>query len=287
VVIQGESGTGKGVAARVLHAMSDRASGPFVDVNCAALPEKLAESILFGYTKGAFTGAARDQAGKFEQADGGTLFLDEIGELPLELQPKLLKILDDHKVERIGGRTSHTVDVRVVAASNRDLQREVATGGFREDLYHRLSYGLIQLPPLRERREDIRGIALAIVARLNRSLRMPKQLAPGALLKLEQQDWPGNVRALENAVGRSMLLCPRDTLEAEDLLLEPSAPGTDALPGLPTPAEGFSLEGFLEAARKQLILKALDASNGNQSQAARLLGLSPQAVHKFVKNQAD
>ncbi|HEY8241069.1 MAG TPA: sigma 54-interacting transcriptional regulator [Kiritimatiellia bacterium] len=282
VLIEGETGTGKSLVARLVHELSGRAGGPFVQVNCGALPEKLVESTLFGHRKGAFTGATDDHAGKFAAADGGTLFLDEVGELPLELQPKLLKVLEDGMVEPVGAAKGYAVDVRVIAATNRDLKAMVAGRTFREDLYYRLSFGIIRLPPLRERRTDIRPLALHALARVNRTLRTPKQLSPEAIERLEQQEWRGNVRDLENVIGRSALLARADVLDAADLVIEDPVRADDPLSMLPTPNESFSLEGFLDSARKQLILRALDIAGGSQAGAARLLGVTPQAVHKFL-----
>jgi transcriptional regulator with AAA-type ATPase domain len=285
VLLCGETGTGKGLFASLIHTLSGRDPARFVSVNCAALPEQLVESILFGHRKGAFTGAGQDQPGKFELANGGTLFLDEVGELPLALQPKLLKAVEERIVEPLGARSGMRVDVRVIAATHRDLRREVAEKRFREDLYYRLSFVEIRLPPLRERREDIRHIALHILDDLNRGLRRPKSLAPQAVARLESQEWRGNVRDLANAIGRSVLLADKDVLDAEDLLIGPPAAAHDPLAHLPTPHESFSLEGFLGEARRQLMLRALDMAAGNQSAAARLLGITPQAVHKFLRSQ--
>ena len=283
VLLGGETGTGKGALARLIHLLSGRPAERWVTLNCAALPETLAESILFGHKKGAFTGAASDQAGKFEVADRGTLFLDEVGELSLTLQAKLLKVLEDGVVEPLGARQGRPVDVRVIAATNRDLKAAVARKEFREDLFYRLSFAQLQLPPLRERRTDIHHLALHLVARLNTSLQAPRRLAPSALLRLEQHDWPGNIRDLENVIGRSLLLAPGPALEAADLLFDDAPAAEDVLSALPTPCQGFSLEGYLHDARRQLILRALQLSGGNQSGAARLLGLSPQAIHTFLR----
>jgi transcriptional regulator with GAF, ATPase, and Fis domain len=285
VLIEGETGTGKTVLARLLHELSDRATEPFVVVNCGALPEKLVESILFGHRKGAFTGATDDQPGKFELADGGTLLLDEIGELPLELQPKLLTVLEGGTVEPLGASTPRAVNVRVIAATNRDLGAAVAERAFREDLYYRLSFSLIHLPPLRERRSDIASIALQILDRLNESLKEPKRLTPEALQRLERHEWQGNVRDLENVIGRSVLLTSDTLLDADDLVINEASPRRDPLSALPTPYEGFCLEDFLCSCRHHLVLKALDLADGNQSAAARLLGMSPQAVSKFLKGR--
>lgn len=284
ILVEGETGTGKSLFARLIHELSGRSAGPFVSVNCAALPERLVESTLFGHRKGAFTGAVDDQPGKFALADGGTLFLDEIGELPLELQPKLLKVLDDQVVEPLGARSGRRVDARVVVATNRDLRRDVAEGRFREDLYYRIAFGLVRLPPLRERSDDIPVIAQHLLARFNAALRVPKQLSPEALLHLQRQSWRGNVRDLENAIGRSVLMCRRDVLEPGDLLLD-EGPGATDRAGLPEPHEAFSLEEYLAGTRRALILRALELASGNQSAAARKLGLSPQAVSRFMQRE--
>jgi len=285
VLIQGETGTGKGLLAQLIHELSRRRGGPFVSVNCGALPERLVESTLFGHRKGAFTGAVSAQRGKFELADTGTIFLDEIGELPLELQPKLLKVLEDGMVEPIGAPQGKPIDVRVIAATNRDLQAAVQEKRFREDLYYRLSYGIITIPPLRERRSDIHHIALHILDRLNASLSSPRRLSAKALQRLEVQPWRGNVRDLENVIGRSVLLSPHAELQADDLLIESPPSEPDGLTALPIPHENFSLDVFLSSARKQLILRALEMANGKQSEAARLLGISPQAVNRFLREQ--
>ena len=283
VLIEGETGTGKTLIARLIHELSGRPPDLFVQINCGALPEKLVESALFGHRKGAFTGATEDQPGKFELADGGTLFLDEIGELPLELQPKFLKVLEDGLVEPVGARKGVKVDVRIIAATNRDLKNAIDEKTFREDLYYRLSFGVLRIPPLRERASDIPHIALHALAEINKSLRYPKQLSRNALARLERQSWRGNVRDLENVIGRSVLLSAQDILEADDLLIDDARKTKDPLSSLPVPHESFSLEDFLASARKQLMLKALELADGSQTAAARLLGISPQAVHKFLK----
>lgn len=285
ILIQGETGTGKELVARLVHRLSPRSSGPFVPVNCAAMPEHLVESLLFGHAKGAFTGAVSDRAGKFQEADGGTLFFDELGELPLEVQPKLLRVLEDGLVEPLGAKKAKQVDVRIVAATNRELEGAIRGGAFREDLYYRLAYVIIRLPALRERRSDIPRLALQILDRLNKSLRRPKRLSPEALTRLQQHSWRGNVRDLENVLGRSLLLGQTDVLEPDDLLIDEPRKKRDPLASLPEPSAGFSLEGYLKSVRKQLILHALETSGGNQSAAARLLGISAQAVHKFLKKE--
>ena len=283
ILIFGETGTGKELFARFIHRLSGSARETFVIVNCAAIPEDLVESLLFGHKKGAFTGAITDQVGKFDVADKGTLFLDELGELPLSTQAKLLRVLDDGLVEPVGEAKPHKVEVRIVAATNRDMRKLVRQGKFREDLFYRLNVGEVMLPPLRERRSDIPKLALHILDRLNGSLRRPKRLSSEALSRLQSHNWPGNVRDLENVIERSVRLCRRDVLDADDLLITEPVTYADPLGALPDPQEGFSLDEFLGSARKQMILRALEAANGNQSQAARLLGISPQAVHKFLQ----
>lgn len=251
-------------------------------MNCAAIPENLVESLLFGHKKGAFTGAIKDQVGKFDMANKGTLFLDELGDLPVSAQGKLLRVLEDGIVEPIGEAKIHKVDVRIIAATNRDLGKLVRQSKFREDLFYRLNVGQIKLPPSRERRSDIPKSALHILDRLNVSLKRPKRFSIEALSRLQSHNWPGNVRDLENVIERSVRLCRFDVLGPDDLLITEPVTFADPLDTLPDPYEGFSLEEFLSSARKQLILRALNAANGNQSQAARLLGISPQAVHKFL-----
>ncbi len=287
VLIQGETGTGKELAAKLIHRLSPREAGPLIPVNCGAMPENLIESLLFGHRKGAFTGATTDVAGKFEQADGGTLFLDEIGELPVELQPRLLRVLEDGVIDPLGAKKPRKVDVRVIAATNRDLEAAMDAGAFREDLYYRLSCGMICLPSLRERRTDIPLLTLHLLDKFNRSLKRPKTLKPDALARLQEQRWQGNVRDLENVLGRSLMMSTRDSLGADDLLITSSRRRRDALSALPEPHDGFSLEDYLKSVRKQMILRALEMSGNNQSQAASLLGISSQAVHKFVKNERD
>ena len=283
VLIQGETGTGKGVMARFVHEFSDRSNGPFVAMNCGALPENLAESLLFGHAKGSFTGAHADQAGKFVLADNGTLFLDEVGELPLALQPKLLRVLEDGFVEPLGAARGRKVNVRVIAATHRDLKKGVTEKTFREDLYFRLNFTTLNLPPLRERRTDIPTLALHILAKLNRRLQKPKTFTPAALKRLESEHWRGNVRDLENVIGRSALMTRGQKIDAEDLRIEDAF--VSASTETPEPHEGFALENYLSTVRADLMEKALHKSGGNQSAAARLLGISPQAVHKYIQTR--
>lgn len=283
ILIRGETGTGKELFARLVHLLSGRPKDRFVAINCAAIPEDLVESILFGHCKGAFTGALRDQQGKFDLANGGTLFLDELAELPLPAQAKLLRILQDGMVEPVGADGPHEVDVRVVAATNRDVAKAIKTKEFREDLYYRLNVGEVMLPPLRDRRSDIPKLALQVLDRVNATIRSPKRLSQDALSRLQSHPWPGNVRDLQNVIERSVRLCRTQVLNAEDLLISEPVTHADPLDALPEPQPGFSLDGFLGSVRKQLILRAVEIANGNQSEAARLLGISPQAVSKFLR----
>lgn len=283
ILILGETGTGKELFARYIHRLSGRSGDAFVAVNCAAIPQDLVESLLFGHKKGAFTGAINDQIGKFDAANKGTLFLDELGELPLTAQAKLLRVLQDGLVETVGQPKAHKVEVRIIGATNRDLRKLVRQGKFREDLFYRLNVGEITLPPLRDRRSDIPKLALHILDKLNGSLRRPKRLSAEALSRLQSHSWEGNVRDLENVIERSVRICRQDVLEADDLLITEPVTYADPLGALPEPYEGFSMDEFLGSARKQMIFRALEAARGNQSQAARMLGITPQAVHKFLQ----
>ena len=283
ILILGETGTGKEVIAKFVHLLSGRSLDLFIPINCAAIPENLVESILFGHMKGAFTGAISDQLGKFDQADGGTLFLDELGELPLTMQAKLLRVLQDGIVEPVGAKKPHKVNVRIIAATNKHLSKAIKNGQFREDLYYRLSVGEIYLPSLRERKSDITKIALTVLDRINATLKKPRRLSPRALARLQDHSWPGNIRDLENVLERSVRLARSDVLEADDLVISDPVTKQDPLSVLPEPSQNFSLEDFLSSVRKQLILKALELADGNQSKAAKLLGVTPQAVHKFFR----
>ena len=265
VLIAGESGTGKEVLARLIHQHSPRAQGPMVAVNCAAIPENLLESELFGHVKGAFTGAVSNRKGRFQAAAGGTLFLDEIGELRLDLQAKLLRAIQERVVAPVGADQPEAVDVRLIAASNRDLYAAIGQGTFREDLYYRLGVILLHLPPLRERREDIPGLVTHFLLKLGAPAGV--RFSAGALARLKAHPWPGNIRELQNIVERAVILRKGLLIEAEELqLAAPSQPKTEN--GLPDiPDEGLSLE----AVEQGLIKKALTKANGNRSEAARLL----------------
>jgi DNA-binding NtrC family response regulator len=280
VLISGESGTGKEIVARSLHQRSNRSSAAFVKINCAAIPEGLLESELFGHERGAFTGASSSKPGRFELADGGTLFLDEIGEMPLVSQPKLLRALQEGRFYRVGGTATVEVDVRLIAATNRDLRREVADGRFREDLFYRLHVVPLALPPLRERRADIPELARFFVARANRRLhRTVSGLEPAALERLCAHDWPGNLRELENAIERAVLLCEGELIRAGDVL--PETPADASAPA------GAPLRERIRRATRQIereaILEALRLTDGNVTQAALRLGLSRRGLQLKMK----
>ena len=287
VLLLGETGTGKERFAHLIHRLSPRSSHEMVAINCAAIPKELAESYLFGHTKGAFTGAVSDKHGVFEDADRSTLFLDEVAELPLEIQSKLLRVIQDGTFHRVGSTKLLRVDVRIVAATNRDLAKEVDAGRFREDLYFRLEVVQIKLPSLRERRAEIPELALFILRQINQRRLKPRQLSKEALARLEHYRWPGNVRELHNVLERSVLYSPRESLEAEHLKIKADEKSVINLFDLPEPFEGFSLEEYLDGVREQLIRRALESSGGNQAEAGRLLGMSRQAINKFLAERSD
>jgi two-component system response regulator FlrC len=275
VLLTGESGTGKEVLARFIHRHSPRAGKPFVAVNCAAIPENLLESTMFGYEKGAFTGAAQAQPGKFEQAQEGTLLLDEISEMPLPLQAKLLRVLQEREVERVGARRPVPLDIRVIATSNRDMRAEVAKGTFREDLFYRLNVFPIPLPALRQRPADVVPLARHFVSRLAAGMgRGAMRLAPAAEARLTAYDWPGNIRELENVVQRALILAPGDVIEAEHL----SLPRAHAAIGAPSPAETEAEARDMKSLEKAHILETLAAVNGSRKRAAERLGISERTL---------
>ncbi|MCC6367298.1 MAG: sigma-54-dependent Fis family transcriptional regulator [Bryobacterales bacterium] len=274
VLLAGESGVGKDLIARAIHYHSARRERPFVKIDCTALPENLMESELFGYEKGAFTGANTSKPGKFEQADTGTVMLDEIGDVPPSIQVKLLRILQEREFERLGSNKTLRIDVRVIAATNVDLRAALEQGTFREDLYYRLNVVPINIPPLRERKEDIPFLARHFVAKLSSDLGATvESISDAAIEKLMEYHWPGNVRELENIIERSLVLCPHKVLDAADVRLDaaPRSRGTSADGFLP---EGMSLDDF----EKSIIREALRRAGGNKSQAARLLGITRNAL---------
>jgi transcriptional regulator with PAS, ATPase and Fis domain len=274
VLLCGESGVGKDLIARAIHHHSPRADRPFVKINCTALPENLMESELFGYEKGAFTGANTTKPGKFEQADTGTVFLDEIGDVPGSIQVKLLRILQEREFERLGSNKTRHIDVRVLAATNVDLRAALEQGTFREDLYYRLNVLPITIPSLRERKEDIPFLATHFIKKLRKDLGSPvESISDAAIERLLGYHWPGNVRELENVLERSMVLASGTVLEAGDIKLD-TAPKSRAASVDNFLPEGMTLDQF----EQSIIREALQRANGNKSQAARLLGLTRNAL---------
>src|SRR5215471_3167755 len=276
VLITGETGTGKELIARELHRRSPRVDGPFVTINCGAIPENLIESELFGHVRGAFTGAVQSRSGKFQAADGGTLFLDEIGELPLSLQVKLLRALQERVVIRVGDSRPEKVDIRVVAATNKVLEDEIKRGTFREDLYYRLNVVNLFLPPLRERGDDVVIIAKALLSKYADEMKSAvKGFSPPALAAIRKYAWPGNIRQLENRLKKALVLCDRTLLSAEDLDLGPEA----QQPILP-------LEKAKEEFQRRYVLDVLERNNGNRTQTARDLGVDPRTIFRYLEKEA-
>jgi DNA-binding NtrC family response regulator len=277
VLLAGESGVGKDLIARAIHFHSPRRGRPLVKINCTAIPENLMESELFGYEKGAFTGAQTSKPGKFEQADTGTVFLDEIGDVPPAIQVKLLRILQEREFERLGSNATRRIDVRVVAATNQDLRAALEQGTFREDLYYRLNVVPINIPPLRERKQDIPFLANHFVCKLAPDAGCQvESISDGAVEKLLGYHWPGNVRELENVIERSLVMCTGTRLEADDIKLEnaPARSTAAAQGGPPFLPEGMTLDQY----EQDIIREALRRADGNKSQAARLLGLTRNAL---------
>jgi len=281
VLITGESGTGKELLARRVHVHSPRKDGPFVTVNCAAIPESLAESELFGHEKGAFTGAQRRHLGRFEQAGGGTLFLDEVGELPEPVQAKLLRTLEERMIERVGGSAPLPVDLRLVAATNRDLEERVRAGEFREDLFFRLNVVSVELPPLRRRPADVALLVPALLSSTAQRLRVPsRELSPEALTVLERHSWPGNVRELRNVLERALVVATGTRITPEDLpRLEAARTGTLTDVGDRETPGSLSLEHR----ERQAILDALHQCGGHRERAAELLGISVRTLYNRLK----
>ncbi|HEX9163056.1 MAG TPA: sigma-54 dependent transcriptional regulator [Thermoanaerobaculia bacterium] len=275
VLISGENGSGKEVVARTLHRLSLRAEQPFVDVNCAAIPEELIESELFGHKKGSFTGAIEDRKGKFELADGGTLFLDEIGDMSLKTQAKVLRVLQEQTFQRVGAQQTIQVDVRVIAATNKNLEAEIANGSFRNDLYYRINVIPVEVPPLRARGNDIVLLAEHFLRRFAAETGRPKKkLSAGAATKLKAYQWPGNVRELRNVVERLAILLPHDTISAEDIHLGNAGAAAPAIaPGLP-------LKEARDEFEKQYILSRLREFAGNVSRTADALGVERSNLYR-------
>lgn len=282
IMLTGESGCGKEVVARFIHRQSPRSEHPFIAINCAAIPDHLLEATLFGYEKGAFTGASQSQPGKFEQAQGGTLLLDEVSEMPLALQAKLLRVLQEREVERVGGRKAIPLDIRLIATSNRDMAEMVARGGFREDLYYRLNVFPLMIPPLRERPLDIVPMAQRILDRNDgRNGQSPLQLSSQAAARLMQHHWPGNVRELENVIQRAMILAMGSIIEIEDLnlprveaILEPvDEPLHDQIE-----SDGDDSQLDMKSLEKAHIIETLNAVNGSRKLAVKRLGISERTL---------
>ena len=287
VMIDGESGTGKEVLARFIHQNSSRSNGPFIAINCAAIPENMLEAVLFGYEKGAFTGAYQRTAGKFELANGGTLLLDEISEMDLGLQAKLLRVLQEREVERLGGHKSIELDVRVLATTNRDLREQVRSGRFREDLFYRLNVFPLTVPPLRERADDIITLAHTFIQKhIRTGASDVPALATSACQKLLRHSWPGNVRELENVIQRALVVYQGKQITADDLIIETETPATEKV--LPAKiANSAELDSDLRQHEQELILQALRASHGSRKLAAEALGISPRTLRYKISRMRD
>ena len=285
VLISGESGTGKEIIAGAIHFNSPRREGPFVRLNCAAITETLLESELFGHEKGAFTGAERRREGRFHQADGGSLFLDEVSEMPLSMQVKLLRVLQEREFTRVGGEALVRVDVRVIAATNRQLPGLIAAGAFREDLYYRLNVVGLEMPPLRARREDIPLLAQHFLDTFSQRNHKPiKGFTPQAMDRLIRHSWPGNVRELMNAIERAVVLSRTDYLAEDDFpaITAPEQAAPEESPSMPT-AAAVEDSRPLDEVEKATILKTLEAAGGNKSETARRLGITRRTLHKKLK----
>lgn len=288
VLLNGESGVGKEVFAQYIHHNSSRRNGPFIAINCAAIPENMLESILFGYEKGAFTGASQAHAGKFEQAQKGTLLLDEISEMDYSLQAKLLRVLQEKEIERLGGKKSIALDVRVLATTNRNLREEVSAGRFREDLFYRLNVFPITVPSLRDRRDDIVPIAKQLLIRHIGNSKQVIKLDKTAEQKLLQHNWPGNVRELDNTIQRALILKNADVIFAEDIQYEMAAQSFTSTHSNAAPIEDSSvLVSDLKDREQQLILDALYAGEGSRKYAAEKLGISPRTLRYKLARMRD
>lgn len=278
VLIRGESGTGKELVARCLHTMSGRFREPFIAVNCAAIPENLLESELFGHVRGSFTGAIADKKGLFEEADKGTLFLDEVGDLSPSLQAKLLRVLQDRVIRAVGGHKYHRVDVRILAATHRDLKSMVLSGDFREDLYYRINVVTLFIPPLRERKADIPPLANRFLRKLCSENDIPtRSFSAEALMILMSYHWPGNVRELENLIERVLVFCEDSTIQARDVLEHLQSEGG------PAPQNIYADRPSLQKLEERYIQLILDESDGAKEKAARKLGISRRTLHRKLK----
>ena len=277
VYISGESGTGKELAARLIHDQSARRAAPFVPVNCGAIPENLMESEFFGYRKGAFTGAENDREGFFQAAQGGTLFLDEIADLPLPMQVKLLRAIQEKKVRRVGSTVEEAIDVRIISATHRSLKDRVDAGNFRQDLFYRVNVIELRMPPLRERDEDVEPLVQALLVRRCRTQQHPR-LDPQAMAALKAYSFPGNVRELENILERATALCNNDTVQVEDLQLAPSMVASDSVG-----RDGETLDDYLNRIERQAILEALNKTAFNRTAAAKLLGVTFRSLRYRIE----
>lgn len=282
VLLQGESGTGKELFARFIHKTSKRGQGKFVAVNCAAVATTLAESELFGHVKGAYTDAKAAKDGAFVEADGGTLFLDEIGDMPLEIQAKILRAIQEREVRPVGADACRKVDVRIISATHRNLRQMVGEGRFRLDLLERLNTLPVNIPALRDRGGDIPSLALSLLTKLNNENRTRKTLSLESLNVLRGHCWPGNIRELENVVKRAFALCSGDEIGPEHLVIDRDTSCPSDEPSLPELGNGFSLEEYISSLRSDIYEAALARTGGRQAEAARLLGVSPQSVSKFL-----
>jgi Nif-specific regulatory protein len=276
VLLRGESGTGKELVAKAVHYLSNRSKGPFVKFNCAAIPEGLLESELFGHEKGSFTGAIAAKKGRFELAHGGTIFLDEVGDLPLELQPKILRVLQEHEFERVGGEKTIKVDIRVIAATSRDLEGLLESGLFREDLYYRLNVVPIFIPPLRERREDIPGLVEHFLKKFCDESGKKLRFTENAIVALTRYPWPGNVRELENVIERTVVMTSKTLIDDSDLRLvtAPARNSETINDGLPGAVQDIELKSLMDA---------LMRTGWQQASAARLLGITPRQIGYKIK----
>ena len=281
VLITGETGTGKELVARAIHRISPRRDGPFLKINGAAIPPTLWEAEMFGYEKGAFTGAVQSKPGRFELADGGTFFLDEVGEVPHDAQAKLLRVLEDREFERVGGVKTYSSDVRLICASNRDLKRDASQGRFREDLYYRIDGIPIHLPPLRERLEDLGPLAEFFLARTCRELgKGTMTIAPGTLEALERYPWPGNIRELENAVARAVALSESGEITSADLCFGLADPDGQPLPATP---EEERFHDSVREHKRAVLRRAIAKAGGNKTKAAEILGLTPTYLFRLIR----
>ena len=284
VLIRGESGTGKELIARAIHFQSPRSDKRFLSINCGALPENLLESELFGHEKGAFTGAVREKKGLFQEADQGTLFLDEIGEMTPPMQVKLLRALQDRRIRRVGGTREEPVDVRIIAATNKDLAQSIESGEFREDLYYRINVIPMELPPLRHRREDVSLLVDHFIRKFSESMGMEtRPISVEALRALESYDWPGNVRELENTIERALALATDDRLSTRDLPHHILSGKLEAVEAIYLPEDGLDLEAHLDEIRRQLMQQALERTEGVQTQAAEILGMTFRSFRYYAK----